>query len=124
PLGIARHAKRFGQHGGACVAPPVPILPLSSELQRRSKLLALYYRRGDLSLALIRCAIAAQPIPFEQRVSFERIFASVCIQISSNFKNSSNETAPSWPIAKALPSPPSISPFEAPGVLHQGDRAI
>src|SRR5215467_5450225 len=28
---------------------------------------------------------------------------------SSNFKNSSNETAPSWPVAKTLPSPPNIS---------------
>src|SRR5262249_17111340 len=32
------------------------------------------------------------------------------LENSSNFKNSSNETAPSWPIAKKLPSPPNISP--------------
>src|SRR5262249_8844771 len=32
------------------------------------------------------------------------------LENSSNFKNSSNETAPSWPIAKTLPSPPNISP--------------
>src|SRR6516162_6062281 len=32
------------------------------------------------------------------------------LENSSNFKNSSNEAAPSWPIAKTSPSPPNISP--------------
>jgi len=46
--------------GHASVA--VLILPRSSELRRRAKLLALYRGRGDLWWALIRWAIAAQQI--------------------------------------------------------------
>ena len=83
PLGIARHAERFGQH--ACVAALCLFCHAQANYGAARGCRPWTTPEAIYHGALIRCAIAAQQILLS-RLSFERVFASVCIPSCSSRK--------------------------------------